>query len=59
MENFLKVTAILLTLGVVIFIYPALIWAWFIKPFFWVIYIILLAVDLWCIKTLKKMQIEK
>ncbi len=59
MERLLKVQAILLTLGIVLLIYPALAWSWFQRPFFWILYLICVASDLWCINFLKKIQMGK
>lgn len=56
MEKRLKLTAILLTLSIVVSFYPAIAWNWFTHPVFWLIYILSVTADLWCIKRLKKMQ---
>lgn len=59
MESFLKVIAIIITIVIVLSIYPALAWGWFIRPIFWLAYFLGIMVDLWCIKRLKKMQMGK
>lgn len=56
MEKYLKLLAVLLTLMIVISIYPAIAWQLFSRPFFWLVYIICIGTDLWCIKRLKKIQ---
>ncbi len=56
MERKLKVIAILLTLIIVLSILTGSVWNWFIRPIFWVIYLICIVIDIWCIKRLKKIQ---
>ena len=56
MEKLLKSLAILFTLIIVISFYPAVVWDLFSGPLFWLIYILCVVADLWCINRLKKMQ---
>lgn len=56
MEKLLKLLAIILTLIIVISFYPAIAWDWLARPIFWLLYILGIVADLWCINLLKKMQ---
>lgn len=56
MENILKFTASVLTIFIVLSIYPALTRGWFFYPGFWVLYFIGIMADLWLINYLKKKQ---
>jgi len=56
MERLLKLLAILLTLIIAVSFYPAIIMHWFTQPVFWLIYILSIIADLYCINRLKKMQ---
>lgn len=54
MEKYLKVLAVALTLLIVISFFPAVVWNLFSRPLFWILYIICIAADFWCINRLKK-----
>ena len=56
MKKRLQLLAILLTTIIVVSFYPAIAWDWLVHPIFWLIYILSIIADLWCINRLKEMQ---
>jgi len=49
----LKYTALILTILIVFGIYPAILYNWILRLEFWLFYLILIGLDLYCIRLLK------
>lgn len=55
----LKYIAVVLTILLVFGMYPAILWGWIAKTNFWLLYVILIALDLICIRLIKRSNEKK